>query len=351
MKTAKGRGAWWLSWVTTIVLGWSSLGRADLVVFGDSFSDGGNVLERTKNLVLFPVIPDPSAGYFEGRFSNGPIWVDYLADRMSLPRATPSLRGGKNYAYGGARVLSDTLLAPKLSDLVAGVTSVSAADWVLVSGGPNDVWNAELDTTEAYTQLGVDVARVKAAAVETLIGRGAKNVLLAGIPDLTTTPITRGESPQILAGFDAAVEASTRESLLLLEKTRRDHPGVRLEFLDIAALERMWFADPARYGLTNITDPAAVLSTIPLLASSGLAGAPPLLPADQVNGYVFYDAVHPGTRAHAILADAAYEMIQVPEPVFGAGPFLWAVTLFVIRRRSSLRVQRPSTDDLLSVRG
>src|SRR3954447_10512298 len=52
-----------------------------LVVFGDSLSDTGNA----------------------GRFSNGPVWVEYLADRLGL-KLSPSQRGGSNFAGRGARL-------------------------------------------------------------------------------------------------------------------------------------------------------------------------------------------------------------------------------------------------------
>jgi outer membrane lipase/esterase len=51
-----------------------------LVVLGDSLSDMGNA----------------------GRFSNGPIWVEQLAEALKLPLKA-SQRGGHNFAVGGAR--------------------------------------------------------------------------------------------------------------------------------------------------------------------------------------------------------------------------------------------------------
>src|SRR3954468_5021943 len=61
--------------------GWSASAFEHLVVFGDSLSDTGNA----------------------GRFSNGPVWVEYLADRLGLT-LSPSQRGGSNFAVGGARL-------------------------------------------------------------------------------------------------------------------------------------------------------------------------------------------------------------------------------------------------------
>ncbi|MBY0275020.1 SGNH/GDSL hydrolase family protein, partial [Candidatus Binatia bacterium] len=57
-----------------------------IVVFGDSLSDPGNLKRR---LLVFPNAP-----YYLGRFSDGPNWAQYLAERTSLPVY--------NHAVGGA---------------------------------------------------------------------------------------------------------------------------------------------------------------------------------------------------------------------------------------------------------
>src|SRR4051812_17171996 len=71
-------------------------------VFGDSNVDNGNVFIATSfpgdDIPTFP----PSPPYDMGRFSNGPLWVEVMADRLGLPNPAPSLAGGTDYAWGGA---------------------------------------------------------------------------------------------------------------------------------------------------------------------------------------------------------------------------------------------------------
>ncbi|AOY78861.1 SGNH/GDSL hydrolase family protein [Moorena producens JHB] len=59
----------------------------NLYVFGDALSDSGNVFNISKagNQVnpTIPITPQ-SPPYFQGRFSNGPIWVDFLADALDI---------------------------------------------------------------------------------------------------------------------------------------------------------------------------------------------------------------------------------------------------------------------------
>lgn len=58
-----------------------------LVVFGDSYSDQGNLKRWVQGIPLTP--------YFLGRFADGPIWLDYLANDSELAI--------QNWSFGGAQ--------------------------------------------------------------------------------------------------------------------------------------------------------------------------------------------------------------------------------------------------------
>ena len=69
----------------------------NLVVFGDSLSDVGNVDSS-------PFVDIPGPYYWNGRFSNGPVYAETLATGLGLPALTRSTAsGGTDYAYGGAK--------------------------------------------------------------------------------------------------------------------------------------------------------------------------------------------------------------------------------------------------------
>jgi phospholipase/lecithinase/hemolysin len=64
--------------------------------FGDSLSDVGNLSAGAAGTIPLPGF------YFNGRFSNGPNWLDDLSAKLGLPMS-PALLGGDNYAVGGAQ--------------------------------------------------------------------------------------------------------------------------------------------------------------------------------------------------------------------------------------------------------
>src|SRR5262245_25018161 len=60
-----------------------------IFVFGDSLSDTGNFSTMTRGY--------PPAPYYQGRFSNGKLWVEYAADALRM-----TIQSGDNYAVAGA---------------------------------------------------------------------------------------------------------------------------------------------------------------------------------------------------------------------------------------------------------
>src|SRR5262245_56075618 len=79
-----------------------------LFVFGDSLSDIGNVAQG-RAAIPFLVDPTPRPYYYNGRFSNGPIYVEALASGLGLPAVVRSRAGGNDFAHGGAKTSGTSL--------------------------------------------------------------------------------------------------------------------------------------------------------------------------------------------------------------------------------------------------
>lgn len=90
----------------------ADLNFSQFFVFGDSLSDTGNTLTATGGTIPVPTSSSGQPAYFQGRFSNGPIWVDDFGQKISktptpfVPlQLNPGLgsQGGVNFALGGAQ--------------------------------------------------------------------------------------------------------------------------------------------------------------------------------------------------------------------------------------------------------
>ncbi|MEE9424508.1 MAG: SGNH/GDSL hydrolase family protein [Methylococcales bacterium] len=90
---------------------------SQVISFGDSLSDTGNLFQATGS---------PPPPYFNGRFSNGPVWNEILTNNFGLSTPTPSLLGGTNHAWGGAQTNS-------AGNVPSTVNQV--ADFLTASGG------------------------------------------------------------------------------------------------------------------------------------------------------------------------------------------------------------------------
>lgn len=156
-----------------------------LTVFGDSLVDAGNI-----SLVTLGTVPDPADGYFMGRFTNGYDYTDLLSRDLYGVATTPSLAGGRNFAFGGARIVANGDAVPDLAvQLGAYSLSGQAVDanglYVLNLGG-NDVFATQNGTVPALYPDNDSYVRAAAAqyadGVQFLNDAGVRNILLTDFP-------------------------------------------------------------------------------------------------------------------------------------------------------------------------
>lgn len=295
---------------------------SDMVSFGDSLSDNGNAAYIFQNFpkAIPADLPAPQPPlYTSGRYTNGPdvtpstahqgTWVEQLSAKLSLPAPTPglpnfldqSLPAGNNYAVAGANtndgspVSIDAMVQAYLSQ---GLT-LSPTTLYTLFGGANDVFRA------AAAGLNADAAAQNAVAnifhdVQLLEAAGARNFLIPNLPDLGTTPraVETGEVAELSAA--SQIYATAWTAAVTAAKSSGDNViGVDLYGL-YAAIE----ADPAAYGILNVTTPAQGLNV-------------------DVDAYLFWDILHPTTAGHGLIADAAFNALNptvgaptpTPEPV------------------------------------
>ncbi len=86
------------------------LASGEIVFFGDSLTDPGNIYDATSDLPEIvkdqtDLLPFPPSPPYDERFSDGPIYAEYLATSLGIPAESTA-----NYAYGGAKSSDDQTL-------------------------------------------------------------------------------------------------------------------------------------------------------------------------------------------------------------------------------------------------
>jgi phospholipase/lecithinase/hemolysin len=182
-----------------------------LVVFGDSLSDMGNA----------------------GRFSNGPVWVEQLAQLLKLP-LTASERGGQNFAVGGAKVEEGPQSLREQVQAFLKQPRPSGRTLYVIWGGGNDVL-AAIGEPDALSKVNAAAGSLKDVLAE-LILNDASDLLVPNLPDVSLTPEVQAhgskaitEGRRLSLDFNKAVEQSLSDLI-------HSSTSFRLYRLDVAAM-------------------------------------------------------------------------------------------------------------------
>ncbi len=306
-------------------------------VFGDSLADTGNVWLTSKVLArvnpAFSPAPPPSESphrtYFNGRFSNGPVFVEYLWQELSgaAPGTRRALRpyiespivGSKtsiDFAFGGTGTpLFDQtpggLYAPGLRGQVElfrlallGRRAPADALYLIVTGA-NDYRE---DQYNEFTPPDVVVSNI-AASIERLYKAGARTIVVLGLPDLGRLPFADPAASELTFVHNTLLQGALASLGAAL-------PGSQLVFVDLnGAFERlpseMDRATPAllAYGL-QLGPPRPDLMTCLFTDPKTCVDAPFAAGA----AFAFWDIVHPTTAAHAVLGQYVAEQLRIHLP-------------------------------------
>lgn len=275
-----------------------------IFAFGDSLTDTGNTSLATGGA-------NPGAAYYNGRYSNGPVWVERLAAHLGLPAPTPSLTGGRDYAWAGAYTQTGGFV-PTIAQQAAGFVGNGGTflptDLVVVWGGANDF------LLGGQTNPAVPAGNI-AGIISTLAGAGAKTILLPNLPDLGDTPeLLSTGNPAAILGFSqlsAGFNFSLYSQIPFLETSL----GINIVELDIWSIGKELKNNPAAFGFTNTTQSALLTGN-----------------AANAGEFLYWDTVHPTSRVHDIFAARAAG--PIPEPGTTVILFLFGTGTLLRRRRA-----------------
>lgn len=306
---------------------------------------------------LIPVLPGKP--YWQNHFSNGRVWSEYLAPMLSIDREDLSFFS--NQAFAGSWAVSydyqltvwnlirhpigtlKTLIVGKLIPPSLGITvqayllmyqSLDEQAAYFVFTGGNDYINVlafEDNYNPAVMSAYIDnVLNGIASGVRKLTTAGARHVVIMGIPDVGLTPkFARTSDKTVLSD---AVKLHNKRLAALVETWRQAAPAVDFLFIDVDKLLQNTLGNASNYGFTNVSD-ACIDVKFPMFdafATSPFANNFILQYAqvlqyrdanfapgernynlcDTPQNYLFWDEVHPTTRAHQYLAYDICEILK-----------------------------------------
>ena len=251
-----------------------------MVIFGDSLSDTGALLNQS-----FGLAPDQNV-YHAGRFSNGPVWVDYVADSLAVP--------SHSHAYGGATTTGSKVAVPKPFDkaiaeyLHCHDAQISGDQLYVLWIGHNDYYQGAVRSA--------DIAAATIRALRHLVDAGGRYFLVPEVLPLTGTP-----SPFVIDGEE--IEDTIVDNLVF------EHNQALQDGLNLVQAERdviiarsvpnrmrqRVLNEPERLGIENISDAC-------YLGGVRWPDSDPEAICDDPDRYFFWDGVHPSTKVHCAYA-------------------------------------------------
>lgn len=298
-----------------------------LVVFGDSLSDNGNLFAATGGA------QPPAPFYWQGRFSNGPVFTELLGFNAGRFAAGAPVTGSINLAFGGAVTGTAGLPLGMRSQLLAYTGSggtFGSNDLVTVLGGANNIFGR----LTAFSMLpggdpqllnpqGFMAPTALAAAadinfiVDSVAGAGAGTVLVVNLPKLSLTPQFRTSPAAPLA--DYAITTFNGALTTQLFATAGARPGTNIILMDIYKIGDTIAGNPELFGVTNVTAPCFNQTLLTVCSNP--------------DEYFYFDGVHPTATGHRVLAALANDYLYYGDN--GAQTALQAETAYRHREEAA----------------
>lgn len=278
---------------------------SQIYVFGDSLADNGNFFRLTQETFNIGIPPAP---YFEGRLSNGPVWVEYLSEDLGLTAnnfAVASATTGDINTFNNNPALPFPVNFPGLTQQIDSFLATNPqADTdalYIISAGSNDYLGAGIQDFNQPVNNLVNV-------VSNLASVGAKNFLVANLFDLGSLPATQdngfADQLNVLTGLHNFNLSQSLQNL------SQQDLNLNINIFDANSIVSRIINNQEEFLFTNVTD-NCLEESIQFILATGQSTQ-----CSNPDEYLFWDDIHPTTRTHGILADAAFAALQpqsVPE--------------------------------------
>lgn len=303
---------------------------------------------------LVPLLPGKP--YWNNRFSNGRVWDEYLATMLSIPMDDAEVYSNNAYAGSWAAtyahqltvwnlirhpletiksLIVGKLVPPSLGFTVQGYLidhpRLDKNSLYFIASGANDYLNVlrfednyNPDVMSVYIDNVLDNL---SAAVRKLVLAGAKHIVIMGVPHI-------GDTPRYVHTMDKnvlndAADVHNERLKARIEELKIDFPQADFLFINLQDYLGNVLENPEKYNFSNVTDACIdvefpmynALKKSPFVNNYVLEQAVVMnykdwqfVPGQKnynicegVDDYLFWDSVHPSTKAHKLLA---YEVCQ-----------------------------------------
>ena len=261
-----------------------------VVFFGDSLTDTGNTYRETAQ--TWPIVPP----YYQGRFCNGPNWVDQL-----------DLLKKENYAFGGATTdsqfvqgytRSNTVKAPgvrqqiaeyreKFAEAIIGHPRTLHVVWV---GGNDFVFNHS-----AQPQM---IANSLINCLKDLIAAGAKHLLLFNQPPYQAFPYLNGLGQDAL--FTQLIQVGNGAIVAGLTSLKQNNTDVSINLFDVYSVLSKVVTNTSAAQFANTVGKCWSNFNLTALVQN----------CSNPSEYVFLDDFHFTSRVHELVAAALRPFFQ-----------------------------------------
>ncbi|CAO3612208.1 unnamed protein product [Mucor hiemalis] len=257
-----------------------------VILYADSFSDNGNDYSHSK----FP----PSPPYYEGRFSNGPTWAEYVAKNISIPFS--------NNGYGGATTNNEDAYSkfnnwtvPGLKQQVATLdTKGTSNSLYIIEIGYNDL--NSIVNPDQYNVVNKNYTYEKVAAnvvssVKDIITKfNATDFIIMNVAPFDRWPVIKeadkSKTNELITTYNAYAEAELKKI-----------PNVKFTFVDSHA----WFVEqldhPEKLNLSTTNGPC-----VPGIGNTDACSDP--------QNHFFFDSYHPEAKVHKAWGEWAIALLK-----------------------------------------
>lgn len=279
-----------------------------IAVFGDSFSDVGNIHILSNGT-------QPGRWSYNGRYSDGRVWEEYIQQFFNLPALLPSLAGGTSYAYGGATVNNDYIHAystaldanvPSVCDQITQYIQVendglNGERLHIVFAGYNDYWwyvhrnyttsdGQDFNLTNVYTRVANDVA----CQIQRLYTEGARLFLVGNVPNMSSWAEAALHTQEVLHSYDVLVTGhNSLLTSLIVEFEERNNDATIYNFDAFVTFDCINLCKDG-LGFQNVHEPCHPTENED---------------CDDIFSWKFWDYYHPTTHAHHIASIYALQSI------------------------------------------